>query len=245
MSRYWDTGYYSQPDAKLLKKNSAASKKKEAKKGNVLEPVVIQGRKITTTWWGNAWCTNLEQYADYESRLDRGKRYVRTGAVLDLKIQKGKVLARVQGTRKVPYKIEVRISPLSEEKCQNIIEKCSSKLENIEELLSGNFPEEMKELFQGKDGLFPMPREISFSCSCPDWAIMCKHVAATLYGVGARLDTQPLVIFELRGIDVGRFVDVALASKVEKMLENENRPSRRIIEEIDLTEVFGIKEKLI
>ena len=156
MSKYWgEFPQYSQPNASELRKKSAESKKKEKAKGKVLEPVVIKGRSIVNHWWGKAWCDNLERYADYESRLDRGKRYVRTGAVIDLKIQKGKILARVQGTRKTPYKVEIRISPLSEERCQSIIQRCGRKLENLEALLAGNFPEEMQELFQGKDGLFP------------------------------------------------------------------------------------------
>lgn len=240
MSKYWDTPYYEQPNTKELKRNAEESKKKEKKKGNVLEPVVVQGRNIVKNWWGKAWCNNLEQYADYESRLDRGKRYVRTGAVIDLKIQRGKILARVQGSRKVPYKVEIRISPLSEEKCQSIIRQCGRKIENMEELLNGNFPEEMQELFQGKGGLFPTPSEINFNCSCPDWALMCKHVAATLYGVGARLDVNPLLFFELRGIDIGHFIDVTIANRVESMLANEGKPSNRIMEDEDLTALFGV-----
>ena len=240
MSKYWDTMAYGQPTATEIQRNAAESKKKEKKKGNKLEPVTVQGRNIVQNWWGRAWCENLEQYADYESRLDRGKRYVRAGAVLDLKIQKGKILARVQGTRKVPYKVEIRISPLSEEKCQSIIEKCGSKIENMEELLNGNFPEQMQELFQGKDGLFPTPREISFSCSCLDWALLCKHVAAALYGVGVRLDEQPLLFFELRGIEIGRFIDVTIANRVEAMLANEGRASSRIIEDEDIGALFGV-----
>lgn len=241
MSRYWnDTSFYSQPTAQELQKRSAESRKRARKGGKVLEPVVIKGRSIVNNWWGMAWCDNLEQYADYESRLDRGKRYVRNGSVIDLKIQKGKIQARVQGTRKTPYKVEIRISPLSEEKCQAVIGKCGRKLKNLEALMSGDFPEDMKELFQGKDGLFPSPREISFNCSCPDWALMCKHVAAALYGVGARLDEKPLLFFELRGIDVGRFIDVTLANKVEAMLANADRPSSRIIEGADIKGLFGV-----
>nr|WP_300838760.1 hypothetical protein [uncultured Acetatifactor sp.] len=240
MSKYWDTMAYGQPTATEIQRNAAESKEKEKKKGNKLEPVTVQGRNIVQNWWGRAWCENLEQYADYESRLDRGKRYVRAGAVLDLKIQKGKILARVQGTRKVPYKVEIRISPLSEEKCQSIIEKCGSKIENMEELLNGNFPVQMQELFQGKDGLFPTPREISFSCSCLDWALLCKHVAAALYGVGVRLDEQPLLFFELRGIEIGRFIDVTIANRVEAMLANEGRASSRIIEDEDIGALFGV-----
>lgn len=240
MSKYWNVEYYEQPNAAQLQKNAAESVKKEKKRGNILEPVNVKGRDIVKNWWGKAWCSNLEQYADYESRIDRGKRYVRNGSVIDLKIHKGRISARVQGTRKTPYKIEIRISPLSEEKCQNIIQKCGRKIENMEELLNGKFPLEMQELFQGKDGLFPTPKEIGFTCSCPDWALMCKHVAAALYGVGVRLDENPLLFFELRGIDVGRFIDVTIANRVETMLANEGKQSSRIIEDEDITDLFGV-----
>lgn len=241
MSRkYWDDfPQYSQPDASELRRKSEATKKKEREKGKVLEPVIIKGRAITNNWWGNAWCENLERYADYESRLGRGKRYVRNGSVVDLKIKKGKILARVQGTRRTPYKVEIRISPLSEEKCQAIIKRCGRKLDNLEKLLTGDFPEQMRELFQGKEGLFPAPKEISFSCSCPDWALMCKHVAASLYGVGARLDEDPLLFFELRGIDVGHFIDVTLANKVEAMLANAENVSSRMMDD-SAVGLFGV-----
>ena len=205
-----------------------------------MEPVVIQGRSIAKSWWGQAWCDNLERYADFESRLERGKRYVRTGAVVDLKIQKGKVLARVQGRRKSPYKVEIRISPLTEARCQRAIEKCSRKIENLEQLVNGNFPEELKETFLGEQGLFPEPKEISFNCSCPDWALLCKHVAAVLYGIGARVDENPLLFFELRGIDVSRFVDVTLANRVESMLANANTTSERIIAGGNWEDLFGV-----
>ena len=240
MSKYWDAGNFSQPTTAQLRRNSESSQRKAREKGQIMEPVVISGRTIVRSWWGRAWCNNLEQYADFESRLDRGKRYVRTGAVLDLKIQKGKVLAKVQGSRKTPYKVEIRISPLSEEKCQAILEKCGQRIQNLEALAQGNFPAELKELFTGQDGLFPTPKEISFSCSCPDWALMCKHVAAALYGIGTRLDDQPALFFQLRGIDIDRFLDVAVANKVEAMLENAQTPSDRILQDADLETLFGV-----
>ena len=155
-----------------------------------------------------------------------------------MKIQKGKIIARVQGTRKTPYRVEIRISPLTETKCQNIFDQCE-KIDTLEKLLSGDFSEEMKGLFQGENGLFPNPSEISFQCSCPDWALMCKHVAAALYGVGARLDENPALFFELRGIDIGRFVDVALANRVERMLENAQKP-RIVADESSAESLFGI-----
>ena len=240
MSQYWDDGYYSQPTTSELKRKLEASRKIAEKKGKVLDPVVIQGRSIANSWWGRAWCANLERYADFESRLGRGKRYVKTGAVIDLKIGKGKIQAKVQGSRKTPYKVEIRISPLSEERCQQIIGKYGQRVENLEKLLAGDFPEALKELFTERDGLFPSPREISFSCSCPDWALMCKHVAAALYGIGARLDEDPSLFFELRGIEVGRFVDVAIANRVELMLKNVGRKSARTIGDNEILELFGV-----
>lgn len=240
MNKYWQEKTYSQPTEAELKQKADVSVRNAKKKGTVLEPVVIHGRAIAKSWWGSSWCENLERYADYENRLDRGKRYVRTGSVIDLKIEKGKLSARVQGTRRTPYKIEVRISPLSEEKCQAIIEKCGRKIQNLEELLKGSFPEELKELFSGQGGLFPTPKEIAFSCSCPDWALMCKHVAAVLYGVGARLDETPSLFFTLRGIEMERFIDVTIANRVEAMLANADQPSERIMDSADITALFGI-----
>lgn len=241
MARYWDIGEFSQPTEAEIKRKASETRKKEKKKGNIPQPVIIQGRTIAKNWWGKAWCENLECYADYENRIDRGKKYVRSGAIVDLRIEKGKVLARVQGRRKVPYKVEIHISPLSEEKCQNIIEKCTTKLENVEQLIEGSFPPEMQALFEGENGLFPSPKEIGFNCSCPDWALMCKHVAAVLYGIGARFDEQPLLFFELRGIDFNRFIDITLENKVEMMLRNaENPSSGRIMGEDRLTELFGV-----
>ena len=240
MSRYWEDGCYSQPTTSELKRKSEASRVSAEKKGKRLEPVVIQGRNIAKSWWGRAWCDNLERYADYESRLERGKRYVKTGTVIDLSITKGRIQAKVQGSRKTPYKVEIRISPLSGERCQEILQTCGKRVETLENLLAGDFPEELKELFTQRGGLFPSSREISFSCSCPDWALMCKHVAAVLYGIGARLDENPSLFFELRGIEMGRFIDVAIASRVERMLKNAGQTSGRTIDERDIRGLFGI-----
>ena len=239
-TKYWEERYYPQPTEAELQRNVSATARKAREKGQNLSPVVISGRKIAKSWWGQAWCDNLERYADYETRLPRGQRYVRSGAVVDLQIQKGKILARVQGSRKVPYKVEIRISPLSQERCDEIMERCGSRADSLESLLSGSFPEALKDVFLGDGGLFPTPREISFGCSCPDWAVMCKHVAAALYGVGARLDEDPMLFFTLRGIDTDRFVDVAIANRIEKMLANVDKPSGRIMENTGWEDLFGV-----
>ena len=237
---YWNETYYPQPTVEELQRNASNTAAKAKSRGKQLHPVKLAGRTIAGSWWGKAWCENLERYADYETRLPRGQRYVRSGAVVDLQIQAGRILARVQGTRKTPYKEEIRISPLSQERCDEILERCSARVDSLESLLNGTFPEALKDVFLGEGGLFPTPREISFSCSCPDWAVMCKHVAAALYGIGARLDEDPLLFFTLRGIDTARFVDVVIANRIESMLENADRPSSRILANASLDELFGL-----
>lgn len=243
MGRYWNAyTSFSQPAVEVLRRKAQESVRDAQKKGRDYEPVIPHrgSRQICESWWGQAWCANLEKYADYASRLERGRRYFRSGTVVDLKIRGGRVEARVQGSRKVPYKVDIRISPLSEEKCQEIIARCGRKIQTIDKLINGEFPDELRDLFTGENGLFPSPREISFNCTCPDWALMCKHVAAAMYGIGVRFDENPFYFFHLRGIDVDRFIDVALENKVESMLRNAEQPSERILRETDLTGLFGV-----
>jgi uncharacterized Zn finger protein len=243
MGRYWNAyTSFSQPAVEVLRRKAQESVRDAQKKGRDYEPVMPHrgSRQICESWWGQAWCANLEKYADYASRLERGRRYFRSGTVVDLKIRGGRVEARVQGSRKVPYKVDIRISPLSEEKCQEIIARCGRKIQTIDKLINGEFPDELRDLFTGENGLFPSPREISFNCTCPDWALMCKHVAAAMYGIGVRFDENPFYFFHLRGIDVDRFIDVALENKVESMLRNAEQPSERILRETDLTGLFGV-----
>ena len=243
MSRYWDDEtVYSQPSAGELKIKARESVKRAGKKGRAYEPVICRSKRgdICESWWGQAWCRNLERYADYANRLERGKGYVRSGAVIDLKISAGRVEAKVQGRRKTPYKLEIHIGRLSEESCQKIIDRCTDRIESLETLVKGDFPEELKDIFTEDGGLFPTPREISFMCSCPDWAMMCKHVAAVMYGIGLRFDEDPFYFFTLRGIDADRFIGVALENSVEKMLKNADSVSDRIINDADVTELFGV-----
>lgn len=239
---YWTPSNFAQPSEFELRQNLALTQEKAKQKGRTLHPVVLDGRQIAKSWWGKAWCANLERYADYETRLPRGRRYVRSGAVVDLQIEQGKILARVQGTRKTPYKIEIRISPLSQQRCDEIMERCGCRVDTLEHLVDGDFPEELKDVFFERNGLFPTPKELSFHCSCPDWAIMCKHVAAVLYGVGARLDEDPLLFFSLRGIETDRFIDTVIANRVETMLANADRPSDRILKDDGWQALFGVLE---
>jgi len=178
---------------------------KLTKKGRSLAPVKIEGRKIATTFWGEAWCANLERYSDYASRLPRGRSYVRNGLVIDLKIVKGKVRAVVSGSDL--YDVEITIAPVTAKRWKSICRECSGTIDSLVELLQGRLAKGvMDRVCREGDGLFPQPSEIKLSCSCPDWADMCKHVAGALYGIGARLDAEPRLLFELRGVDESELV---------------------------------------
>jgi uncharacterized Zn finger protein len=224
------------------KKAKAVKKLKQLKKKNPdIKPILIEGTAIARTWWGKSWNRNLEEYADYSNRIGRGRSYVRHGAVLDLQINPGKVESLVQGTRSKPYSVSIKIKALNKKIWQDIKAACEGKLDSLQELLAGKFPRALGEMFttQGK-GLFPSPKEIDFSCSCPDWAYMCKHVAATLYGTGARLDENPDLFFKLRRAKMKDLITQAVGDKTRKLLKKAKKKTARVIAESDLADVFGI-----
>jgi uncharacterized Zn finger protein len=213
------------------------------KKGHKLEPVAAAGREIARTWWGKAWTQNLERYADYENRVPRGRTYVRSGAVLDLKISANTITALVAGSRPQPYKITIHIASLDKKVEKSLKAKSQTSLDSMQALLSGQFPTELKEeFFKQGGGLFPAPREIRLACSCPDWAEMCKHVAAALYGTAVRLDEKPELFFTLRGIRVEEFVGEMVKTESVKILKKAKRASSRVIasKDAEVAALFGI-----
>jgi hypothetical protein len=170
------------------------------KKGHPVSPVVVEGRTIVKTFWGKAWCENLERYSDFENRLPRGRTYVRNGSVIDLQIAPGEIKALVSGSE--VYKVKVKVAPVGKARWKSICKDCAGAIDSLIELLQGRFSKGvMERVCRQKTGLFPSPDEIQLSCSCPDWADMCKHVAAVLYGIGTRLDHQPDLIFRLHNVD--------------------------------------------
>jgi uncharacterized Zn finger protein/DNA-binding XRE family transcriptional regulator len=197
----------------------------------------IAGRKIAKTFWGEGWCNHLEQFSDYENRLPRGRTYVRNGSVCHLAIAEGKIEAIVSGSEL--YKINIQIKTMPRDKWAYIRQSCTGRIGSLLELLQGRFSDEvMRVVTDRKDGLFPLPGEITFDCSCPDWAVMCKHVAAVLYGVGARLDQSPELIFKLRGVDSGDLIGgEALAAATSAGQGGERR--RRL--KGDVASVFGVE----
>jgi uncharacterized Zn finger protein len=180
--------------------NALREVKKLAKKGHKTSPVEIAGRIIASTFWGKAWCDNLESYSDFSNRLPRGRTYVRNGSVVDLQIEPGKVTSLVSGSSL--YRITIKIKPLASGCWKNVKSQCGGQIGSLVELLQGKLSKGVMEIVTRRDdGMFPSPAEIEMSCSCPDWAGMCKHVAATLYGIGNRLDHQPELLFKLRQVD--------------------------------------------
>jgi len=234
-------GYPKQASAAEKKAKAKKSLEKLKKKNPDIEPVIIEGRTLAKTWWGKAWNQNLESYADYSNRIARGRSYVKNNAVLDLKIGEGLVLALVQGSGSKQYSVRIEIGTLSDDKWKQVTEICNNRIENLEQLVEGKFPKELEVLFkERKYGLFPSPEEIRFGCSCPDWAVMCKHVAAVLYGIGARLDQDPMLFFTLRDIDGKELVRKSMESKLDKMLKNAGKKSHREIDIREAEDIFDL-----
>ena len=182
------------------RRKAAQEMAKLAKKGKTIRPVQIEGRTIASTFWGKAWCDNLESYMDYENRLPRGRTYVRNGSVVHLDIRSGEIEATVSGSEL--YQVKIGITPAAKAKWKRLCHECSGAIGSLVELLRGRFSDHVMGIITRKEtGLFPSPAEIELKCSCPDWATMCKHVAAVLYGVGARLDQSPELLFTLRSVN--------------------------------------------
>ncbi len=203
--------FYGQFPTRVSAAEKRALAKRAASRIPGAQPVAIEGRKITTTFWGNAWCEHLERYSDYASRLPRGRAYVRSGAVIDLRVTRGRVVAVVQGSS--TYDVAIEVTPLTASLWQSVVKKCTGQIASVVELLRGEMSDAvMKVVTDPLSGLFPAPQQIALSCSCPDSARMCKHVAAVLYGVGARLDGSPELLFTLRDVDALDLVARAASS---------------------------------
>ena len=234
MSRYGFWGFKPQPTVLERKEKAAKTIARLRKKGADLSPVELEGRTIAKTFWGKAWCDNIEAYRDFAYRLERGRSYVRSGAVIDLKVQEGAVGALVIGSGRSPYEVVIRIDQMKKPAWDALVKRSSGKIASLMALAQGKLPKEMLEDFCNPEtGLFPKPREIHFDCSCPDGASCCKHVAAVLYGIGARLDSNPELFFTLRGIDPDSIVSTEVVDTLTDGAANE-------LENADLGDVFGI-----
>lgn len=214
--------------------SAAERKKRNTAKATALddcEPVISKGRNVANTFWGKAWCTHIESFHDYANRLPRGRSYLRQGAVVDMKISEGKIRAQVLGSEL--YEVNIDITPLDQDKWTGIRKQCTGGISSLIDLIQGRLsPEIIKILCDSETGLFPAHHEIRLDCNCPDWADLCKHLAAVLYGVGSRLDDQPELFFILRGVNQEELLhgDWTGELSTSASLENDN-----------LGDMFGIE----
>ncbi|WP_165067054.1 SWIM zinc finger family protein [Paludisphaera rhizosphaerae] len=214
---------------------AAREVEKRRKAGQKISPVVVEGQKIAKSFWGLSWCTNLERYSDYANRLPRGRTYVRNGSVVDLQIAEGKITALVSGSELYTLKIEV--APLPKARWEAFKKRCSGAIGSLVELLQGKLSKDVMALATDpKEGLFPAPSDIKLSCSCPDGARMCKHVAAVMYGVGNRLDASPELLFVLRGVNHEELIEQALPAS-----PTASEGGSPTIAADDLGSIFGIE----
>lgn len=205
------------------------------KQGKHIEPVEVEGRKIARSFWGEGWCKQLERFSDYDNRLPRGRTYVRNGSVAHLAISKGKIEAIVSGS--ALYHVDIAIKPLARKKWKILCQQCTGQIGSILELLQGQLSNQVMQIVTDPNtGLFPDPNEITLSCDCPDWADMCKHVAAVLYGIAARLDHQPELLFVLRNVDH----EALISAELDMQTATSGKSKRRRLTTQNLSNVFGV-----
>jgi len=222
------------PYVPVAQRRARARRKMEQlrKRGRDIQPVEIEGRAIARSFWGKGWCDHLESFSDFENRLPRGRTYVRNGSVCHLAIHPGQVEAIVSGSEL--YNVSIRIKKLKPAAWRSVKERCSGRIGSILELLRGKLSDHVMAVVTDRArGLFPQPREIELHCSCPDWAVMCKHVAAVLYGVGNRLDSRPELLFLLRDVDAQELIstDMTVPGPAE---------TGDVIDSSRLSDIFGI-----
>ncbi len=229
--------YYWRPYVSVAQQRAKAMKKIEKlrKQGKDIQPIEIEGRTIARSFWGKAWCEHLESFSDFENRLPRGRRYVRNGSVCHLEIKKGRIEAIVSGSE--VSKVAVDIKPLKSPLWKSIKRLCSGQISSMLELLQGRLSDSVMSIVTDRDqGLMPLPKEISLKCSCPDWAVMCKHVAAAMYGIGSRLDSRPELLFTLRGVNADELITEGIAlPKLEPIAAG------NVIADDQISDIFGIE----
>lgn len=229
----WNGGYAPYVSVAERRRKAEKEAQKLAKKGRVLVPVQPLGRAITTTFWGKAWCDHLEKHGDYANRLPRGRTYARNGSVIDLQVRAGEVAALVSGSS--IYTVTVQIQRLPVDRWAGLAKDCSGRIESLVELLQGRLDKGvLQRLCHPSEGMFPLPKQMTFHCSCPDGAHLCKHVAAALYGVGHRLDTQPELLFTLRQVDQRELVQHAATVPIAAA------SVAPAFDDADLGDVFGL-----
>jgi uncharacterized Zn finger protein len=171
-----------------------------------------RGQQFGQTWWAGKWIAALERLVD-PGRLTRGRSYARSGQVLNLNVESGRVDSRVQGSRPSPYKIRIQIKPLTDKEWDRVTAAMASQALFAAKLLAGEMPPNIEEAFAAASvSLFPAARgDLETTCSCPDWSNPCKHIAAVYYLLGERFDDDPFLLFQLRGRSKGQIISALRA----------------------------------
>ena len=153
------------------------------------------------SWWAKRWIRVLEDF-DIGARLSRGRSYARNGQVLSIAIEKGRVTAKVQGSRPKPYDIAIEVKTLADAEWARVIDALGRQAIFAAKLMAGEMPQDIEPLFTEVGlSLFPAALEdLKTGCSCPDWSNPCKHIAAAYYLLGEEFDRDPFLIFALRGM---------------------------------------------
>lgn len=231
---YYNYGYA--PYVSVASKIAKAQRWVKKQKGAV-DPIPCDV-PLGTTWWGKAWNINLKRYADCDNRVARGKSYLTNGFVVDMHIEVGVVHALVMGSSASPYRVVVRIDPITDAHWKQMLDRCGRRINDVESLIRGDFPKSLQDILE--EELFPTSREIHFSCSCPDGASMCKHVSAVLYGVGVFLDRDPSLFFKLRDIDMHDLIKRSVEDRTAALLSNARKKSNRELDEQEAQKLFGL-----
>jgi len=155
------------------------------------------------TWWGEHWLRSLEK-VDYDNRLPRGASYARSGHVKEVKIKGNQITAKVAGSRPRPYNVTVIIPPFFEEQVEALMEGIIRRPALISKLLNRELDPEILNIAETK-GLKVFPRQwtdFKMQCSCPDWAVPCKHLAAVIYMISREIDNNPFLVFEIHKVQL-------------------------------------------
>lgn len=186
MSRYDYYDYYYEPSQPIRTNEGIKAKSKRG--------------EFAKNWWATRWIGALEKLMD-RGRLSRGRTYARQGQVLSIEETKSGITAKVQGSRRTPYKVTVNIDTLTNEQWEKVIDALAGQAIFTAQLLAGEMPQEIEQAFRAAGvSLFPEKRgQLITDCSCPDPSNPCKHIAAVHYILGEQFDEDPFLLFRLRG----------------------------------------------
>ncbi|MCK9218738.1 MAG: SNF2-related protein [Bacteroidales bacterium] len=177
--------------------------KPKKSKNRIKSEVPKQRIKFGQTWWGQQWLNSLT-HIDFDNRLPRGRAYAGNGSVKDIIIINNSISARVQGSRPSPYKVKINIPQFSVAQKKNLIDEIAKNPLILSKLLNREIPEELNRLALNSNiRIFPGSwKDFGMDCSCPDWAVPCKHLAAVIYIIANEIDVNPFTLFKLRGLDL-------------------------------------------